>query len=98
MTPTERESLYPPNVIEAWHWVKQHCRHYATIGYDTQTYDCLSEEYKETALNMLDILVMNDLVLLQDSSGKEFYHKNFVVLNFGENASTYFDKCLECNK
>lgn len=98
LTPTQLEAIYPPDVIEAWHWVKQHCRHYATIGYDTQTTEYMSDDMQETSLCHLDILVMNDLVLLQDVSENDFYHKNFVVLNFGEKASTFYNRCGECGK
>ena len=36
MTPTERESHYRPEVVEAWHWLDINCRHWATVGQDQQ--------------------------------------------------------------
>lgn len=98
MLPTQLEALYPPDVIEAWHWVKQHCRHYATTGYDTQTTEFLSAEDMETAAKYIDLLNKADMLVTVDSAGRCFFHKNFVVLNFGERASTHYNKCRECSK
>lgn len=49
MTPTERESLYPAEVVEAWHWLDIHCRHWATAGRDWQTLDNLGGADRVTA-------------------------------------------------
>jgi hypothetical protein len=98
LTPTQLESLYPPDVVEAWHWIKQHCRHYATTGYDTQTIEFLSVEDQEIAAQHIALLNKHDMLITTDFQQKPFFHKNFVVLNFGEKASTHFDKCKECHK
>jgi len=98
LLPTQRESLYPPNVVEAWHWIKQHCRHYATTGYDTQTTEFLSVEDQEIAAKHIALLNKHDLLVTTDFQQKPFFHKNFVVLNFGESASGYYTKCKECHK
>lgn len=56
MTPTERESLYPPEVVEAWHWLDIHCRHYATPNEDQQTTENLSASDRAIAEQHLQIL------------------------------------------
>ncbi len=98
LTPTQLEALYPPDVVEAWHWVKQHCRHYATTGYDTQTTEYLSNEDMEIAANHIALLNKADMLVTTDFQQKPFFHKNFVVLNFGEKASEYYTKCERCHK
>jgi len=98
MAPTQREAMYPPDVIEAWHWIKQHCRHYATTGYDTQTTEFLSKEDMEIAANHIALLNKADMLVTVDFQQKPFFHKNFVVLNFGEKASEYYTKCRTCYK
>ena len=98
LLPTQREALYPPDVVEAWHWIKQHCRHYATTGYDTQTTEFLSADDMEIAAKHIALLNKHDMLVTTDFQQKPFFHKNFVVLNFGERASTHFDKCKECHK
>ena len=98
LLPTQLEALYPPNVVEAWHWVKQHCRHYATTGYDTQTTEFLSNEDREIAAKHIALLNKHDMLVTTDFQQKPFFHKNFVVLNFGESASGYYSKCKECGK
>ena len=97
LLPTQLEALYPPDVVEAWHWVKQHCRHYATIGYDTQTTEFLSAEDMEIAANHIALLNKADMLVTTDFQKKPFFHKNFVVLNFGEKASEYYTKCERCH-
>ena len=98
LTPTQIEDLYPPTLVEAWHWVKQHCRHYATTGYDTQTTEYLSKEDMEIAAKYIALLNKADMLVTVDSTGRCFFHKNFVVLNFGEKASEYYTKCERCHK
>ncbi len=98
MTPTQREAMYPPNVIEAWHWVKQHCRHYATTGYDTQTTEYMSGDMQEIAAKHIALLNKADMLVTVDFKQKPFFHKNFVVLNFGEKASEYYSMCKECGR
>ena len=98
LTPTQLEALYLPDVVEAWHWVKQHCRHYATTGYDTQTTEFLSKEDMEIAAKHIALLNKADMLVTVDFKQKPFFHKNFVVLNFGEKASMYYTKCKECHK
>ena len=56
MTPTERESLYPAEVVEAWHWLDIHCRHWATVGQDQQTTDNLRKCERPIAARCLWIL------------------------------------------
>lgn len=98
MTPTQLEALYSPDVVEAWHWVKQHCRHYATTGYDTQTTEYMSGDMQEIAAKHIALLNKADMLVTVDSAGRCFFHKNFVVLNFGECASTFYRKCERCHK
>ena len=98
LTPTQLEALYPPDVVEAWHWVKQHCRHYATIGYDTQTTEFLSPTDMEKAAKHIALLSKHDMLVTTDFKQKPFFHKNFVVLNFGEKASEHYNRCAECGK
>ena len=56
MTPTERESMHPPEVVEAWHWLDINCRHYATPNSDQQTVSNLSPAELSTAWHHLEIL------------------------------------------
>lgn len=98
LTPTQLEALYPQDVVEAWHWIKQHCRHYATTGYDTQTTEFLSADDMEIAAKHIALLNKHDMLVTTDFQQKPFFHKNFVVLNFGEKASEYYNRCKECHK
>lgn len=50
---TEREAKYPSEVVEAWHWIKTYCRHWATVGTDWQTLDNLGSQDKEKAKEYL---------------------------------------------
>ena len=56
MTPTERRALHPSHVIEAWHWIKTYCRHWATTGHDWQTIDNITPEQRPTAERHLQTL------------------------------------------
>ena len=56
MTPTERESLYPAEVVEAWHWLDTYCRHYATLNEDQQTTANLSAADRAIAEQHLQTL------------------------------------------
>ena len=49
MTPTERRSLHPAHVVEAWEWLDTYCRHWAVPGRDWQTLDNLGGADRVTA-------------------------------------------------
>ena len=73
MTPTERESHYRPEVVEAWHWLDIHCRHYATINEDQQTTEYLSDDDRRIAEKHLQTL--RDAGLIEHERG---FRGNFV--------------------
>ena len=73
MTPTEIETTWPQEVVEAWHWLDIHCRHYATMDADQQTTGNLSAEDKVTAERHLAVLAKYGL--LEDRKG---YKGNFI--------------------
>lgn len=63
MTPTEIEATWPLQVIEAIHWIKTHCRHWAILGsHDWQTFDELTEKETEQATEHLLVLLIMGLV------------------------------------
>ena len=55
MTPTEIEATWPLQVIEAIHWIKTHCRHWAI-------FDELTEKETEQATEHLLVLLIMGLV------------------------------------
>lgn len=73
MTPTERESLYPAEVVEAWHWLDTYCRHYATLNEDQQTTANLSADDRAIAEQHLQTL--RDAGLIEHERG---FRGNFV--------------------
>ena len=73
MTPTEREALHPANVVEAWHWLDIHCRHWATVGQDQQTLPEKSSPVRELAEQHLQTL--RDAGLIEHERG---FRGNFV--------------------
>ena len=73
MTPTERESIYPVEVVEAWHWLDINCRHWATVGQDQQTTANLSADDREIAEQHLQTL--RDAGLIEHERG---FRGNFV--------------------
>ena len=63
MTPTEIEATWPPRVIEARYWIKEHCRHWAIFGgHDWQTFDELTPKELELATEYLLVLLIMGLV------------------------------------
>lgn len=62
MTPTQIEATWPREVVEAWHWVKTNCRHWATVGHDWQTLDEMTDDAREEAERCMVILCMYGLV------------------------------------
>lgn len=73
MTPIERESIYPAEVVEAWHWLDIHCRHWATVGQDQQTTENLSASDRAIAEQHLQTL--RDSGLIEHERG---FRGNFV--------------------
>ena len=64
MTPTQIESQWPVEVVEAWHWIKTYCRHYAIVGGpDWQTLDELTEKESVTAERHMVVLCLHGLVM-----------------------------------
>ena len=73
MTPTERESLYPREVADAWWWLDTYCRHYATVHVDQQTTKFLPRADRPKAARCLWIL--RRFRLLKTTRG---YKGNFI--------------------
>jgi len=73
MTPTERESLYPREVVEAWWWLDTYCRHYATVYADQQTTKFLPRSGRPQAARCLRLL--RRFRLIQTTRG---YKGNFI--------------------
>lgn len=68
MTPTEREAMHPPEVVEAWHWLDINCRHYATPNSDQQTANNLSPADLATAHRHLETLRRNGMMRISKSA------------------------------
>ena len=62
MTPTQIAASYPPEVIEAYEWIKIHCQHWATLHNDWQTLDGLSEEKLKKANEHMELLTQLGMV------------------------------------
>lgn len=62
MTPTQIEAQWPAEVVEAWHWIKTHCRHWAIVGNDWQTLDELTKDKREIAERHMVVLCLHGLV------------------------------------
>lgn len=103
LLPTQLESLYPPDVVEAWHWVKIYANHRAKLNSDQQTYDGLTEELAVQLDKHLETLRQHDLVIdavyqPKLKPGMTSRRPNFIVLNLGEKASMYYNRCEMCHK
>jgi len=73
MTPTQIESLYPQEVVAAWHWLDINCRHWATVGQDQQTLPEKSSPVRKMAEQHLQTL--RDAGLIEHERG---FRGNFV--------------------
>lgn len=51
-----------PDINEATHWLKTYCRHWATVGHDTQTLDNLNDSERITARQHLGTLRRHGLL------------------------------------
>lgn len=103
LTPTQREAMYPPDVVEAWHWVKIYANHRAKLNSDQQTYDGLTEEMAKQLDKHLETLRQHDLVIdavyqPKLKPGMLSRRPNFIVVDLGEKASMFYSKCKECHK
>jgi hypothetical protein len=67
MTPTERRSLHPAHVIEAWEWIDTYCPHYATLGRDWQTTDNMSAASRVMAKRHLETLRESGLIEIESA-------------------------------
>lgn len=74
MTPTERRTLHPAAVVEAWDWIDIYCRHLATAGRDWQTTENLTAEQRPIA--EIHLRTLRDAGMLREGG----FRGNFEVL------------------
>lgn len=81
MLPSEIRQSLPHYIVGAWDFIKERCRHYATIGRDTQTREALTPKEQIYADVYLHILDDAGLLVITQPNGKWFYKGNFIVLD-----------------